>query len=695
MKKEWSKSMKKFLALLLSFCMLLSLCIVTASADPTDSATVTDETELTTALANSSISTIKLGSDITLTSTLKITDGKSITLDLNGHTLSRSQLVIEVLHGSLNVTGTGVIQELTDNGFAPILIKGSTDVADTNYSTVTVGKDVTLKGWSGLFVDTNYGKACGVTINLAGTIISPAADTHTTAGNAIYINGTIKDTVNYPQITIEATAKVTANRAEGTAIYAAGYAKWNIKGGTFTGSSCIELKAGEMNITGGVFAATGKYVHSANGNGSSTDGCAVSLVENKSYGIPRSITVTGGSFTGPVGIVDDDADTSNNVGKLIISGGYFTANPSAYLANGKAALASDKSGYSFMVGTAKEDVKVVTGEPEVKPITATDLTPAEIKSLDQTAKTVAPDPTDTGLVTTAGQIAQTTTTTAEDAKTALNAVAIPTTGAKVTVVIQPKLVVTPVDIDTTSNILTLDIKATYDTIATTDPNDINLEGNAKNAVKMGETKDLDVKDGTPVVITCQIPEAMALKGGHMVDSLTVKHVKENGTVYYYTATVTAQQTQDGTLYYATFTVTHGFSEFQLMAANTGTLNVKYSADTTKTYGVTDVNQAKLPAAPEKTGYTFTGWSFEGVNGTYTTLTAALWDALMTNVTGAKNVTATPQYKAVTTAPTTPTAPSPNTGDSSSMVLFAALLVVSALGMGIVMVSGRKTGKRCK
>ena len=79
----------KLLAVLLTLCMLLSLVPMTAAtAFAANTTTVTNETELTAALNNADCTEIKLGSNIETTGKLYVE--RTVTLDLNGHTLSCS-----------------------------------------------------------------------------------------------------------------------------------------------------------------------------------------------------------------------------------------------------------------------------------------------------------------------------------------------------------------------------------------------------------------------------------------------------------------------------------------------------------------------------------------------------------------------------------------------------------------------------
>ena len=96
--------------------------------------------------------TIVLTSNVSLEDTLEI--NKTVNINLNGKTIIAPQKVFLVQGGSLNLTGKGTIKE--DNPYyGAIVVKGSTDSSKNNYSTLKVGKDVTLEGWSGIFIDHN------------------------------------------------------------------------------------------------------------------------------------------------------------------------------------------------------------------------------------------------------------------------------------------------------------------------------------------------------------------------------------------------------------------------------------------------------------------------------------------------------------------------------------------------------------
>ena len=68
------------------------------------------------------------------------------------------------------------------------MLKGSTDPNDKNYSVLKVGKDVTLEGWSGIFITHNNSKSYGIDVSFAGKINS-VNDTSGGTGVGIYVNG--------------------------------------------------------------------------------------------------------------------------------------------------------------------------------------------------------------------------------------------------------------------------------------------------------------------------------------------------------------------------------------------------------------------------------------------------------------------------------------------------------------------------
>jgi len=244
------------------------------------------------------------------------------------------------------------------------MLKGSEDPTKENYSTVSVGKDVTLEGWSGIFITHENYKAHGILVNMNGTI-KAVDDTSGGPGAGIYVNGNIQHDNNSPIINLTNTTKITST---GNGIYSAGYATYNINGAYIEGvESALGIKSGIFNIKNGTIIGTGddKTPTSGNNNGINASGTAIQIESNKgykgnielnindgkieskkSYTIyeytvnnsntqVKDINLTGGTYIShsnkPVISVSDSFKSTH---QNFISGGTYTTNPEQYLKNG-------------------------------------------------------------------------------------------------------------------------------------------------------------------------------------------------------------------------------------------------------------------------------------------------------------------------------------------------------------------------
>ena len=270
--------------------------------------------------------TITLLDDITLKDTLTI--DTDVTIDLNGHDIKATQRVIMVERGNVSFTGEGTIEETSPN-YGAINIKGSKNHGDVNYTTVTVGKDVTLEAWAPVFItpykDSGAPCAYGVTVNIEGTLISKP-DARGYKGHGIYINGQIKHLNNAPVINVSG-ASVTS---EGDGIYAAGYATWNIVDSNVSGYFMgIGIKAGELNISGdSVIRCTGPNSAPTEGfsNGINASGAAIQIESNDDYAGNIAIDIKDGQIISDNGYSIYEyanGDDSLSLDRLDITGGSF------------------------------------------------------------------------------------------------------------------------------------------------------------------------------------------------------------------------------------------------------------------------------------------------------------------------------------------------------------------------------------
>ena len=130
-----------------------------------------------------------------------------------------------------------------------------------------------------------------------------------------------KFTVNGGELTAANAPAVYAPQKEGITTITAG----KLTGG----ESAVEIRAGELNITGGEFTGnTTKYEVVANGNGTTTIGSAIAVVQHTTKQ-PINVTISGGKFTGYIPFTEANPHENpyEDISKVSvsISGGEFNA----------------------------------------------------------------------------------------------------------------------------------------------------------------------------------------------------------------------------------------------------------------------------------------------------------------------------------------------------------------------------------
>ena len=309
----------------------------------------------------------KLMENLTLTSDILLLDGKKVTLDLNNHNILTQNNRLKVYKGDLILTGKGTINGTMELG-APVVIYGSLDQNDANYSSLTVDENVTLEGDFGAYISSISKKSIhGVVVNLKGTFKSVSEEPQA----AFTISGNNQDIKNCPIINIYSTAKFISKEY---GLYAAGYAIWNIEGATIEGvKGGFGIKAGKINIKNAKIYATGEKVKGTyNGNGINATGAAIAIESNNGYAGNIELTIDGGEYHSAYGnsiyhyIAQKNADevvNSKLVTSVEVKGGRFYGNIDV--------LEPDEieiSGGSFTdeLVAKKDGVKLVTGVKAVK-----------------------------------------------------------------------------------------------------------------------------------------------------------------------------------------------------------------------------------------------------------------------------------------------------------------------------------------
>ena len=261
----------------------------------------------------------------------------------------------------------------------------------------------------------------------------------------------------------------------------------------------------------------------------------------RGYG-PVKLTIEGDSK------ISGKFEVSTNEGNsLTVKGGYFTTDPSDYVASGYVAGTSDVSGYSYKVvaktNTGNVEVKPAVSAPEVK---VDKIPQADKEKVAEAAKTVSA-PT---LGAETGDIVKNIN---EDTAKALIEKATTVQGDNKKLYVQSSLKVEPTAYNETTKTLALEITPQYRVVASTatKADEIKLDGGTKNAQVVQDYQNMTID--TPTEVTMELPDGFAVDNGA---KLSIQHTKSNDKVEYYTGTVTEQSGK----HLLTFT-TNGFSPF--------------------------------------------------------------------------------------------------------------------------------------
>jgi len=305
----------------------------------------------------------------------------SLTLDLNGHTLSSEINVkntIWLSHGALYIVNSvpgqgGIVNNYTGGSSQVVLLHGSPDRSAVNPRTAAVAdlftyllidEGVTLSATgsegNGFSVDivksgldyqtdvyncaaSSYGVAYGVRLDVKGTI-----DATKYAGK---VNGYVRhpnemiqgypcvtdvqigDTANSTFIHVFPTAVMhTANTSQATAVYSSGYARWWIQG-LCQGANGVYVKSGVVDLTDATIESTytgDASITTGKSSGVEATGYGVVVESNVHYTGQQALVIGGDTkITTPAvegsAVIDVvDATHESKVESIVINGGSFT-----------------------------------------------------------------------------------------------------------------------------------------------------------------------------------------------------------------------------------------------------------------------------------------------------------------------------------------------------------------------------------
>jgi len=294
----------------------------------------------------------KSGTTYTLTKSITLTDevvvDGNITLNIGQYDISHSgtaYLFVMTSGDTMTVNGTGTIRSDGGQIFR---------VFNNSKITINKGVNVSATGTDGFCIQLRSNSTADVYGNL-----NAVGQFATISGNGNPGNG--GTTVN-----IYEGASVT--HSNGLAIFNPQEGTVNVYGGQIRGKTGIEMRAGNLNVSGGEIIATGDYSASPNSNGSSVTGAAVAVSQHTTNH-PINVKISGGTLvaqksTGKAFVevdVEDEVDidevkVSITDGEFVgnvesenksgfISGGFFTEQPAEKYVSAEVPVTKDGNGW--------------------------------------------------------------------------------------------------------------------------------------------------------------------------------------------------------------------------------------------------------------------------------------------------------------------------------------------------------------
>lgn len=458
---------------------------------------------------------------------ITIAQDKDITLDLNGKTLTNvnSDTITVNKGATLTINGEGTVDNVTHQK-TTIYNKGTVTL---NGGTYDRSKEDGIKDSNTYYTLLNHGTmtVANVTVNNKGGYSS------------LFENGYFnqkpetKNGIANPILTIESgnfTGGINTVKNDNDATMI-------INDGTFANYAQAAFQNHNIaTINGGTFDGSTVYA---------ILNCGV-CTGNDAEHDKHQLIINDGKFSGKIRKGNDKDGVHYDFGSIAIKGGYFTTDPSDYVASDYVAGTSDVSGYSYKVvaktNTGSVEVKPAVADPEVK----VDRIPqADKEKVAAAAATVSAPTLGAAAVDEAQKISE------DKANELLKDVNVGDGVKKLYV--QSSLKVEPTAYNETTKTLALDITPQYRVVASTatKADEIKLDGDTKNAQVVQDYQNMTIN--TPTEVTMELPAGFAVADG---TKLSIQHTKSNDKVEYYTGTVTKKDDK----LYLTFT-TNGFSPF--------------------------------------------------------------------------------------------------------------------------------------
>ena len=332
---------KRFLSVFMVLCMMLTM-VPSAFAEGADGDTL--QSKIDQASENATIAL-----DKAYTESITIPAGKTITLDLNGWTLTNAEGKHTITNkGTLTIMGTGTVDNVSHGKGAVYNDAGATcTILGGNYTrSQENGQSDSDSGGNSWYAIKNFGT---MTIGQEGASNDAVKVSFTGKYSSLVANGWQDGK------TAGNTNKEPAHVQD---------AQLTIHSGTFTGgiNTIKNDDYGNLTITGGVFENVAHYAvmnwntASISGGTFHSDEWAVVNCGNSNLSMDKGeLTISGGSFSGTNGSVSRTTDAAAPQ----ITGGTFSSDVSAFAGDGYVCVEQEDGMYTVTGLTADNAVAAI------------------------------------------------------------------------------------------------------------------------------------------------------------------------------------------------------------------------------------------------------------------------------------------------------------------------------------------------
>ena len=261
------------------------------------------------------VAAAKAGDTVTLladtTERLSISQGKAFTLDLGGNTLTHAGGYVLDIDGDLTIKN-GTVKMTGAKDTAAIWLNKTAKLTVESDATVSVSNNAEENCYCIAF----YKDCTAAELTVKGTL---------EGGSGITVNGLITDTTVQNKLLVDGATINAVNHG----IYQAGNATTSVNNSTITGSTGIEVRAGNIETNNSSITGNGEFSCVSNPNGTTTTGVGIAIAQHTTT-LPIDVKISGGTISGTYSVYEanpqkNSTDAVSKV-EISISGGSFDGN---------------------------------------------------------------------------------------------------------------------------------------------------------------------------------------------------------------------------------------------------------------------------------------------------------------------------------------------------------------------------------